>query len=280
MFDFDESADNSRKRQWCWTQMVGLYFVSGGQWNVNFGHHSSFTSRLKGIYLPTNRFSVTRRFVSQFGFDSLTGSLHRLPFLLLAIEQSGCVTCTNWMLFIAKCYVWSSGRQISWNGTHLGMIFCIIGMERQPHSHSNKDWTVGLNNASNIAGNLRCVLRICPRTGGSSECCFGIRLVHEFGGTHAWTSKLVAYTRFPQWGQWHNLAQDPALWMQLSDGRKVKSRQWGWKNLQHEHIYLLIAWRSAGFLFSFRGRLTSSRPACVGQFQGLVLTSCASIHGA
>ena len=33
--------------------------------------------------------------------------------------------------------------------------------------------------------NLRCMLRICPRTGGSSECCFGIRLVHELGGTHA-----------------------------------------------------------------------------------------------
>ena len=33
---------------------------------------------------------------------------------------------------------------------------------------------------------------------------------------HDWTSKLVAYTRFQQWGQWHYLAQDPALWMQLS----------------------------------------------------------------
>ena len=34
---------------------------------------------------------------------------------------------------------------------------------------------------------------------------------------HDWTSKLVAYTRFQQWGLWYNLAQDPALWMQLSD---------------------------------------------------------------
>ena len=33
---------------------------------------------------------------------------------------------------------------------------------------------------------------------------------------HDWTSKLVAYTRCQQWGQWHYLAQDPALWMQLS----------------------------------------------------------------
>ena len=35
----------------------------------------------------------------QFGFVSLTGSLHLLPFLLLAIEQSGWANCTNWMLF-------------------------------------------------------------------------------------------------------------------------------------------------------------------------------------
>ena len=32
---------------------------------------------------------------------------------------------------------------------------------------------------------------------------------------HDWTSKLVAYTRYQQLGQWHGLAQDPALWMQL-----------------------------------------------------------------
>ena len=41
--------DNCRKRQRCWTQMVGLYFVSWGLWKVNFGHHLSFTGRLKGI---------------------------------------------------------------------------------------------------------------------------------------------------------------------------------------------------------------------------------------
>ena len=41
--------DNCRKRQRCWTQMVGLYFLSGGQWKANFGHHLSFTGRLKGI---------------------------------------------------------------------------------------------------------------------------------------------------------------------------------------------------------------------------------------
>ena len=34
---------------------------------------------------------------------------------------------------------------------------------------------------------------------------------------HGWTSKFVAYTRFRQWGDWYNLAQDSALWMQLSD---------------------------------------------------------------
>ena len=43
------SGDNCRKRRRCWTQMVGLYFVSGGQWKVNFGHHLSFTGRRKGI---------------------------------------------------------------------------------------------------------------------------------------------------------------------------------------------------------------------------------------
>ena len=35
---------------------------------------------------------------------------------------------------------------------------------------------------------------------------------------HDRTSKLVAYVRFPQPGQSHSVAQDPALWMQLSDG--------------------------------------------------------------
>ena len=34
---------------------------------------------------------------------------------------------------------------------------------------------------------------------------------------HDWTSKLVAYTRFHQLGQWLSLAQDPALWMPLND---------------------------------------------------------------
>ena len=113
------------------------------------------------------------------------GSLHRLPFLLLAIKQTGWVIDANWTLFIGKCYAWSSGRQISWNGRLLGMTFCIIGMEGRWHSHSNMDWTLGLSNASNITGDLRCMLRICPRTGGSSEYYFGIRLVHELRGTHA-----------------------------------------------------------------------------------------------
>ena len=36
MFDFDESGNNCRKSQRCWTQMVGLYFVSGGQWKIFF----------------------------------------------------------------------------------------------------------------------------------------------------------------------------------------------------------------------------------------------------
>ena len=58
-----------------------------------------------------------------------------------------------------------------------------------------------------------------PRTGGSSEYYFGIRLVQRTRGypRHGWTSKFVAYTRFRQWGDWYNLAQDSALWMQLSD---------------------------------------------------------------
>ena len=34
---------------------------------------------------------------------------------------------------------------------------------------------------------------------------------------HDWTSKVVAHTRLQQWGQWYDFAQDPALWMQLSD---------------------------------------------------------------
>ena len=34
---------------------------------------------------------------------------------------------------------------------------------------------------------------------------------------HDWTSKLVAYTRFQQLGDWKMLAQDRPLWMQLSD---------------------------------------------------------------
>ena len=45
----NQDAINCCKRQRCWTQMVGLYFVSWGLWNVNFGHHLSFTGRLNGI---------------------------------------------------------------------------------------------------------------------------------------------------------------------------------------------------------------------------------------
>ena len=41
---------------------------------------------------------------------------------------------------------------------------------------------------------------------------FGIRLVHELGGTHAMIGLASLWlTRFQQWGQWYNLAQDPAL---------------------------------------------------------------------
>ena len=47
---------------------------------------------------------MTRKFVSKFDFVSWIRALQPLPFLLLAIEHS-----------------W--GRQTSWNGTHLGMIF-------------------------------------------------------------------------------------------------------------------------------------------------------------
>ena len=34
---------------------------------------------------------------------------------------------------------------------------------------------------------------------------------------HDWTSKLMAYTRFKQLGDWQMLAQDRPFWMQLSD---------------------------------------------------------------
>ena len=34
---------------------------------------------------------------------------------------------------------------------------------------------------------------------------------------HDWTSRLMAYTRFKQFGDWQMLAQDRPLWMQLSD---------------------------------------------------------------
>ena len=44
--------------------------------------------------------------------------------------------------------------------------------------------THGPKNATNITSNLRCMLRICRRTGGSSRCYFGIRMVHEHRGTH------------------------------------------------------------------------------------------------
>ena len=55
------------------------------------------------------------------------------------------------------------------------------------------------------------MFRICLRTGGSNECCFGIRPRHD------WTSKLAAYTQFQQLGNWQMLAQGRPLWMQLSD---------------------------------------------------------------
>ena len=44
---------------------------------------------------------------------------------------------------------------------------------------------------------------------------------------HDWTSKLVAYTRFQQLGDWQMLAQDRPLWMQLSDDfAKFCCRRW------------------------------------------------------
>ena len=109
-----------------WGVFCQLAPMGGQLWTSPFIY-----KRPQGRSLPTNRFSVTRRFALQFGFVSLTGSLHLLPFLLLAIEQSGWAICINWMLLSAKCCVWSSGPQILWNGTRLGMIFCIIGMGRQ-----------------------------------------------------------------------------------------------------------------------------------------------------
>ena len=75
--------------QQCRTQMVGVYSVSWRRWEVQLWTSPFIYKRPQGRSLPTNRFSVTRRFALQFGFVSLTGSLHLLPFLLLAIEQSG-----------------------------------------------------------------------------------------------------------------------------------------------------------------------------------------------
>ena len=54
-----------------------------------------------------------------------------------------------------------------WNGK-------VVALAQQ---HGLNAWSER-NNVSNITGSLRCMLRICLRTGGSSECCFGIRLVH------------------------------------------------------------------------------------------------------
>ena len=42
--------------------------------------------------------------------------------LALAIEQSGWSTWTSWTLSVAKSCVWSSGREISWNETRLGIM--------------------------------------------------------------------------------------------------------------------------------------------------------------
>ena len=89
---------------------------------ANGGSTLDITSHIQaasGRSLPTNRLWMTRRFFSQFDFVSLTGSLHLLPFFLLAIEQCRWATYTKWTWFLAKSYAWSSGRQISWNGRHL-----------------------------------------------------------------------------------------------------------------------------------------------------------------
>ena len=56
MFDLDESGGNCCKRQRCWRQMVGVYFVSWGKWRVNRGHHISFTCCLKGLLCPPKNF--------------------------------------------------------------------------------------------------------------------------------------------------------------------------------------------------------------------------------
>ena len=56
---------------------VEVYFAGWRQWDVNFEHHLSFTGRLKDVLCQQTQFLyffVT--FVSQFGFVSLTGSLH------------------------------------------------------------------------------------------------------------------------------------------------------------------------------------------------------------
>ena len=115
VFDFDESGGNCPERERC---LGCILTKDAGRSTLDIT--DIIYTPLQGRSLPTNRFSVTRMFVSQFGFISWTGSLYLLPFLLLAIEQSGWPTCTNWTLFSLNAGVWSSGRQISWNGTRLG----------------------------------------------------------------------------------------------------------------------------------------------------------------
>ena len=68
-----------RTRQRCWTNGWAA-FCQLGPMDGQFWTRLIMYRPPQGQSLPINRFSVTRRFVSQCDFVSLTGSLHRLPF--------------------------------------------------------------------------------------------------------------------------------------------------------------------------------------------------------
>ena len=74
----------------------------------------------------------------------------------------------------------------------------------------------------NITTNLRCMLRNFANLPSNRW----VKRVLAWNPTgartrghprHDWTSKLMAYMRFRQLGQRHSLAQEPGLWMQLSN---------------------------------------------------------------
>ena len=67
---------------------LGCTFSAGanGRPTLDITYHLQAASR---AFFANKQILCDRKFVSQVSFDSLTGSLHRLPFLLLAIEQSG-----------------------------------------------------------------------------------------------------------------------------------------------------------------------------------------------